>query len=90
MNAFQKVSSSLVAYQKLREFRAQQQLLTAAAQEADRISYILYQNGGTSYLQVMISATNDFAAQLHLAQALLNERLAPVQLYNALGGGWQS
>jgi len=89
MNAFQQVSSSLVAYQKLREFRAQQQSLTGAAQEADRISYILYQNGGTSYLQVMISETNYFAAQLNLAQALLNERLALVQLYNALGGGWQ-
>jgi multidrug efflux system outer membrane protein len=64
-------------------------LLTTAAQEADRISYVLLQNGGTSYLQVMISETNYFAAQLDLAQAQLNERLALVQLYNALGGGWQ-
>ncbi len=64
-------------------------MLTTAAQEADRISYVLLQNGGTSYLQVMISETNYFAAQLDLAQAQLNERLALVQLYNALGGGWQ-
>lgn len=89
MNAFQQVSSSLVAYQKDREFRQQQELLTAAAEDADRLSKILYQHGGTSYLQVLTSENNEFAAELNLAQAQLNERLALVQVYNALGGGWQ-
>jgi outer membrane protein, multidrug efflux system len=89
MNAFQQVSSSLVAYQKGREFRAQQELLTAAAEDADRLSKILYQHGGTSYLQVLTSENNEFSAELNLAQAQLNERLALVQLYSALGGGWQ-
>jgi outer membrane protein, multidrug efflux system len=89
MNAFQEVSNSLVAYQKGREFREQQELLTAAAKDADRLSKILYQHGGASYLQVLISENNDLAAELNLAQAQLNERLALVQLYNALGGGWQ-
>jgi multidrug efflux system outer membrane protein len=89
MNAFQEVSNSLVAYQKDREFREQQELLTAAAKDADRLSKILYQHGGASYLQVLISENNDLSAELNLAQAQLNERLALVQLYNALGGGWQ-
>jgi multidrug efflux system outer membrane protein len=89
MNAFQEVSNSLIACQKDREFREQQELLTAAAEDADRLSQILYQHGGTSYLQVLTSENNDFSAQLNLAQAQLNERLALVQLYNALGGGWQ-
>jgi outer membrane protein, multidrug efflux system len=89
MNAFQQVSNSLTAYQKGREFREQQELLTGAAVDADRLSKILYQHGGTSYLQVLTSENNDFSAELNLAQAQLNERLALVQLYNALGGGWQ-
>jgi multidrug efflux system outer membrane protein len=89
MNAFQQVSNSLTAYQKGREFREQQELLTGAADDADRLSKILYQHGGTSYLQVLTSENNDFSAELNLAQAQLNERLALVQLYNALGGGWQ-
>ena len=88
-NAFQEVSNSLVAYQKGREFREQQELLTVAAQDTNRLSKILYQHGGASYLQVLISENNDFSAELNLAQAQLNERLALVQLYNALGGGWQ-
>jgi outer membrane protein, multidrug efflux system len=89
MNAFQQVSSSLTAYQKGREFREQQELLTAAAEDADRLSKILYQHGGTSYLQVLVSENNEFSAQLNLAQAQLDERLALVQVYNALGGGWK-
>jgi multidrug efflux system outer membrane protein len=89
MNALQEVSNSLTAYQKGREFREQQALLTAAAEDADRLSQILYQHGGASYLQVLTSENNDFSAELNLAQAQLNERLALVQLYNALGGGWQ-
>jgi multidrug efflux system outer membrane protein len=89
MSAFQEVSNSLVAYQKGREFREQQELFTAAADDTDRLSKLLYQHGGASYLQVLTSENNDFSAQLNLAQAQLNERLALVQLYNALGGGWQ-
>ena len=88
MNAFQQVSNSLVAYQKGREFREQQGLLTAAAEDTDRLSKVLYQHGGASYLQVLTSENNAFAAELNLAQARLDERLALVQLYNALGGGW--
>jgi multidrug efflux system outer membrane protein len=88
MNAFRQVSNSLVAYQKGREFREQQELLTAAAEDTDRLSKVLYQHGGASYLQVLTSENNAFAAELNLAQAQLDERLALVQLYNALGGGW--
>jgi multidrug efflux system outer membrane protein len=87
--AFREVSDSLVAYRKNQEFRAQQELLSAAAQDATRLANVRYQGGVTSYLEVLDSDTRYFDAQLGLAQAELNERLALVQLYNALGGGWQ-
>ena len=87
--AFREVSDSLVAYRKDQEFRAQQQLVTTAAQDATRLSGVRYQGGVTSYLEVLDSDTRYFDAQLSLAQAQLNERLDLVQLYNALGGGWQ-
>jgi outer membrane protein, multidrug efflux system len=88
-NALEQVSNALIASQKNREFREQQELLTQAAQRTDRLSEVLYKNGGASYLQVLTSETNYFAAELNLVQAQLNERLALVQLYQALGGGWQ-
>jgi multidrug efflux system outer membrane protein len=87
--AFREVSDSLIAYRKNQEFRAQQELLTNAAQDATRLADMRYQGGVTSYLEVLDSDTRYFDAQLGLAQAQLNERLALVQLYNALGGGWQ-
>jgi outer membrane protein, multidrug efflux system len=88
-NALEQVSNSLVASQKDCEFREQQELLTQAAQQTDQLSEVLYKNGGASYLQVLTSETNYFSAELNLVQAQLNERLALVQLYQALGGGWQ-
>lgn len=87
--SFREVSDSLVAYSKNQEFREQQGLLTAAAQDAVRLANVRYQGGVTSYLEVLDSDTRYFTAQIGLAQAQLNERLALVQLYNALGGGWQ-
>ena len=89
LNAFGQVSDALVAYKKDQEFLRQQQSLTDAARESDRLSLVLYRHGGASYLQVLTSETNYFAAELNLVQAQLNERLALVQLYQALGGGWQ-
>jgi outer membrane protein, multidrug efflux system len=88
-NALEQVSNSVVATQKDREFREQQELLTQAAHQTDQLSEVLYKNGGASYLQVLTSETNYFSAELNLVQAQLNERLALVQLYQALGGGWQ-
>jgi len=88
-NALEQVSNALIASQKNREFREQQDLLTQAAQRSDQLSQVLYQHGGASYLQVLTNETNYFSAELHLVQAQLSERLALVQLYQALGGGWQ-
>ncbi len=87
--ALREVSDALIAYQKDREFEERQESLTTEAHDANDLSYVLYKNGGASYLQVLTSETNYFAAELNLAQAQLNERLALVQIYNALGGGWQ-
>ena len=88
-NALEQVSNSLVASQKNREFREQQELLTQSAQQTDQLSEVLYKHGGASYLQVLTSETNYFSAELNLVQAQLDERLALVQLYQSLGGGWQ-
>ncbi len=87
--AFRDVSDSLVAYRKSREAREQQQLLTAASQDAARLSHIRYDAGATSYLEVLTNETNYYNAELNLSQARFGEVLALVQIYNALGGGWQ-
>ena len=87
--AFREVSDSLIAYSKYRDYRAHQEALTAAAREAANLSEIRYHGGVASYLEVLTNETTYYSAELNLAQARLNERLSLVQLYNALGGGWQ-
>jgi multidrug efflux system outer membrane protein len=87
--AFRQVSDSLIAFQKQREFREHQELLTTAAQGAAELSGVRYRGGAASYLEVLTNETNYFAAQLNLARARLNERLSLVQIYTALGGGWE-
>jgi len=87
--AFRDVSNGLVAYRKDREFRIQQEQLLKSAQDAARLSEVRFKAGTTDYLEVLTNETNSFTAELGLAQAQGNELIALVQLYQALGGGWQ-
>ncbi len=87
--AFREVSDSLIAYQKYRDYRVHQEALTTAAGDAAKLSETRYRGGVASYLEVLTNETTYFGAELNLAQARLNERLSLVQLYNALGGGWE-
>jgi len=87
--AFRSISDGLVAYRKTREFRTQQGLLFRSAEDAARLSHMRYNGGVTGYLEVLTNETNAFSTELGLVQAQLNELLAVVQLYQALGGGWQ-
>ena len=87
--AFRDVSNALVAYRKNREFRMEQEQLVESAQDAARLSEVRFKAGTTDYLEVLTNETNAFSAELGLAQAQGNELMALVQLYQALGGGWQ-
>ena len=64
-------------------------MLAHAAEDAAQLSGQRYQAGTTNYLEVLTNETNSLSAELGLAQARLNELLALVQIYKALGGGWQ-
>jgi multidrug efflux system outer membrane protein len=88
--AFREVSDALVGYHRSREFRETQQLLVTSAQDARRLADLRYQGGTTSYLEVLDSDTRLFSAELSLVQAQLSELSAFVEIYRALGGGWQS
>jgi outer membrane protein, multidrug efflux system len=87
--AFRETSDALVGYSKAREFRTQQEGLTTAAQDARRLADIRYQGGATSYLEVLDADTRLFVAELSLAQSRQAELSAFVEVYRALGGGWQ-
>jgi multidrug efflux system outer membrane protein len=87
--ALREVSDALVGYQRTRQLREQLTQLVAATQDAARLADIRYRGGASSYLEVLTSQASLFDAELHLAQGRLNELLALVDLYAALGGGWE-
>jgi outer membrane protein, multidrug efflux system len=87
--AFREVSDALVGYRRAREFRAEQEQLVQSAADARRLTDIRYRGGASSYLDVLDSDTRLFTAELDLAQAQYNELAAFVEIYRALGGGWQ-
>lgn len=87
--AFREVSDALIGYRKTREFREQQGLLVGSAQDARRLAQLRYEGGATSYLEVLDADTRLFSAELGFAQAQSGELASMVEIYRALGGGWQ-
>lgn len=88
--AFSEVSNALIAHRKVRESRVQQELLVAALQDRTRLAYVRYRGGVDTLLSALDADRDLFGAELTLSQIRLNELLSVVQLYKALGGGWQS
>lgn len=83
------VSNALVSYDEGRKNETAQTAETAAAVDATRLASLRYESGVTSYLEVLVSETQSYAAEISLIQSRYNEREALIQLYKALGGGWQ-
>jgi len=87
--AFREVSDALVQYDKVREIRATQEQLVSTLQDRSRLSYIRYRGGVDTLLNALDADRDLFAVEFDLAQTRRNELLTLVQLYKALGGGWE-
>lgn len=87
--AFREVSDALIGYRRTRELREVREVLVRAAQDARRLADLRYQGGAASYLEVLDSDTRLFAAETELVRAQFDELVAFVEIYRALGGGWQ-
>jgi outer membrane protein, multidrug efflux system len=88
-NAFREVSDALVQYRQTREIGRQRELLQATLQDRSRLAYLRYRGGVGTLLNALDADRDLFEAELGLAQTKRDELLALVQLYRALGGGWQ-
>ena len=87
--AFREVSDSLIAYQKVKEVRTQRALLVETLRDRSRLSYLRYTGGVATLLDALDADRELFEAERSLAVARRDELLTVVQLYRALGGGWQ-
>lgn len=87
--AFTETSNALIAHQRLRESRVEQEALVTALRDRTRLAYVRYRGGVDTLLNALDADRDLFQAELTLSQIRLNELLSVVQLYKALGGGWQ-
>ena len=86
--AFGDVSNSLVGYTDSRKYRMKLEEETATYKETARLANVRYQGGVTSFLEVLVTEQDYFTSELALSQAWFFEMQNYVQLYQALGGGW--
>jgi multidrug efflux system outer membrane protein len=87
--AFRDVSDALIGYQKHHQVRVAQETTVKDLQDTVSTSLVRYRGGITTYLEVLDGQRSLFNAELALAQARGSEYQSLVQLYKALGGGWQ-
>ncbi|HXE79270.1 MAG TPA: efflux transporter outer membrane subunit [Vicinamibacterales bacterium] len=88
--ALREVSDALAAYRRTGEQRAQQERLVEALRESTRLAAERYRGGLESYLPVLDAQRSLFEGELELARLRRQELSAIVQLYRALGGGWNA
>jgi multidrug efflux system outer membrane protein len=88
VQAFREVSDALAARQGYSEFLGAQEDQVRALREASQRVLKRYGAGFSSYFEVIDADGALFTAELQLAQAYQNSLVSFVQLYKALGGGW--
>ena len=88
LSAFQDVSNALISREKYDATRAEQTKAVESYAEGFRLADLRYQQGFSRYYEVLEAQQQLYPAQQALAETELNRRLVIIQLYNALGGGW--
>ena len=86
--AFGEVANALVDQAKTREQVAAQRRQVEALGRYAQLARLRYDNGYTSYIEVLDAERSLFQAQLQLAQTQGQLYFALINLYKALGGGW--
>ena len=86
--AFREVEDALIGHQKTREIRRAQEELVRVSREALQLAQLEYLNGQANYLAVLDAQRQLFEVEIAFAQTRRNQLLAVVQVYKAVGGGW--
>ncbi|HTC57895.1 MAG TPA: efflux transporter outer membrane subunit [Candidatus Sulfotelmatobacter sp.] len=89
LQAFGDVSNGLVGYDQSQQLRMKLEEQTATYKETARLANVRYLGGYTAFLEVLVTEQQYFTSEINLDQARLTELQNYVDLYQALGGGWQ-
>ena len=87
--AFREVEDALVFHTKVREIRLRREQGVQAERQALTLAELRYTNGVSSYLEVLDAQRQLYVAETEFSAALRGQAVSVVQVYKALGGGWQ-
>jgi multidrug efflux system outer membrane protein len=88
LTAFREVSDALISRRGFEEGRVEQAQAVEAGRQAVELATARYKEGKASYYEVLEAQQQLFPAENTLSRIEVAHRLAVVQLYKALGGGW--
>jgi multidrug efflux system outer membrane protein len=88
LSAFRDVSDALISREKIDAVHAEQARAMQSNENAVRLMTMRQTNGQASNLDVLEITQRLYSSQLSLNQTDIGRRLVIIQLYKALGGGW--
>ncbi len=89
LSAFKDAQNAIVEFNKIKDIYDSRLKLEQAAQQSVKLAQLQYMNGVIGYLDVLDAQRTYLDAQIGLSNAVRDKQIAMVQLYKALGGGWE-
>lgn len=89
LNAFTDARNAIVDYNKIKEIHERRLQLVKASQSAVELAQLQYINGVIAYMDLLDAQRGYLDAQISLSNAIRDKQITMVNLYKALGGGWQ-
>ena len=86
--AFREVNDALVETQKTREEQEAQGRRVSALETYARLAQMRYDNGYSSYIEVLDAQRSLFSAELNYVQSQSGVFVGLINTYKAMGGGW--
>ncbi|AEF98554.1 efflux transporter outer membrane subunit [Methylomonas methanica] len=89
LNAYVEVANQLANIKNLGQINALKNEQSKALKQSVDISKDLYRSAKATYLEILITQQNALQSNIELINATRDQRIAKINLYKALGGGWK-
>mgnify|MGYP002697126944 FL=1 len=88
LNAFKEARNAIVEFNKTKEIYNSRKLLEKSTKSALDLAQLQYINGVIGYMDLLDAQRSYLDAQIGLSNAVRDKQITMVNLYKALGGGW--
>ncbi len=89
LSAFKDAYNAITEFNKIKDIYDTRQRLEQSAKSTLELAQLQYVNGAIGYMDLLDAQRTYFEAQLSLSYAIRDKRITMVNLYKALGGGWE-